>query len=394
MRARIIIADDERDTLHTLNLLLLSEGYSVMPCIDGLGALGRIEEAWLAGDPYSLLVTDIHMPVMDGFDLMEEVHKRQIPTRCLGISGMGSKDMILKLMRFGCLDFLDKPFDGSHFLAAVQAVLTRPFPVAVQGTETRLNAEIGRYRRDVGDLRQRIDSAQGEFQNLMATDASPLPLPLRIYSRPLNDMGGDLFFTHRDEFVVDMLVGDVAGHDQGASYMALLVKNFFEDACARSGSGQEILRLVNEGVLRQNSQRLVTALHIRLHLDELEMELHNAGHVPMVLIPADRKAELKVIQCPSVVLGLFVEPDLSHERVKVSSGDRFVFCSDGLYGLERVDGASGDSEEYGVQGLLATIARNRDGNCEEIGDAILREALVFSRHKTNDDLLLGVFEIP
>ena len=153
MRARIIIADDERDTLHTLNLLLLSEGYSVMPCIDGLGALGRIEEAWLAGDPYSLLVTDIHMPVMDGFDLMEEIYKRQIPTRCLGISGMGSKDMILKLMRFGCLDFLDKPFDGQNFLAAVHSVLTRPFPLLGQGAETRLNAEIGRYRRDVGDLR-------------------------------------------------------------------------------------------------------------------------------------------------------------------------------------------------------------------------------------------------
>jgi phosphoserine phosphatase RsbU/P len=393
MSARILIADDERDTLHTLNLLLLSEGYSVMPCSDGLAALARAEEAWRTGEPYSLLVTDIHMPVMDGFDLMEEVYRRQIPMRCLGISGMGSKEMVLKLMRFGCLDFLDKPFNGSQLLETVRSVLLRPI-MGDAGVETRLNAEIGRYRRDVGDLRQRIDSAQGEFQNLMSTDTAPLPLPLRTYSRPLNDMGGDLFFTHRTGSVIDMLVGDVAGHDQGASYMALLVKNFFEDACARCASGRDILRLVNEGVLRQNSQRLVTAIHIRLDLSSLEMEFHNAGHVPLVMIPAGKDSQPRVLQCPSVVLGLFVEPELAYERLVACQGDRFVFCSDGLYGLVRVDGASGESKEYGVQGLLETIAQVREGTCEEIGSAILRDALIFSRHKTNDDLLLGVFEIP
>jgi DNA-binding response OmpR family regulator len=394
MNARILLADDEPGTLRTLNLLLQSEGYTVMPCIDGMGALSHIEEAQQAGTPFDLLVTDIHMPMMDGISLLQELRKENLTTRCLGISGQSSKEMLRELMRLGCLDFLDKPFDERHFLEAVRSVLKRPLPGGDKETESRLRAELVRYRRDMKGLRQRIRAAQGEFRSLMAPEIENQPIAMRLFSRPLNVLGGDLFLTMRHGHNLDILVGDVAGHDQGASFMALLVKSFFEQGCQRSANGQDVLRIINDGIRQQNSERLVTALHVRLDLITFHMELHNAGHVPMIRVPSDAALEVEALAYPSLVLGLFQEPDLAHDMFKTASGDRFIACSDGFYGLLRVDGATGQEEEYGIGHLLEAARKHRQAPFGEFGEALWQEALTFSRHKAQDDLLLGIFEIP
>lgn len=394
MNARIILADDEPDTLRTLNLLLQSEGYTVMSCIDGMGALGHIEEAQQAGTPFDLLVTDIHMPMLDGISLLQELRKENIHTRCLGISGQSSKEMLRDLMRLGCLDFLDKPFDNQRFLSSVRAVLERPLPSGSKETENRLRAELVRYRRDMKGLRQRIHAVQGEFQSLMSPEIANQPIPVRLFSRPLNTLGGDLLLTERNGDRLDILVGDVAGHDQGASYMALLVKSFFEEGCRKSASGQDVLKVVNDGIRHQNSERLVTALHIRLDLVTFHIELHNAGHVPMILVPASLAQEPEALSYPSLVLGLFEDPDLSHDKFKACSGDRFIACSDGIYNLQRVDGESGREEEYGVDHLLEAARNHRLLPFPDFAERLWQDALTFARHKAQDDLLLAAFEIP
>jgi len=394
MNARIILADDEPDTLRTLNLLLQSEGYTVMSCIDGMGALGHIEEAQQAGTPFDLLVTDIHMPMLDGISLLQELRKENIYTRCLGISGQSSKEMLRDLMRLGCLDFLDKPFDDQRFLSTVRSVLERTLPSGSKDTENRLRAELVRYRRDMKGLHQRIHAVQGEFQSLMSPEMANQPIPVRLFSRPLNALGGDLFLTEQNGDWLDILVGDVAGHDQGASFMALLIKSFFEAGCRKSASGQDVLKVVNDGIRHQNSERLATALHIRLDLSTFHIELHNAGHVPMIRVPACIAHEPEALAYPSLVLGLFEDPELAHDKFKAFSGDRFIVCSDGLYGLVRIDGESGREEEYGVGRLLEAARNHRLLAFPDFAERLWQGALTFARHKAQDDLLLAVFEIP
>jgi len=387
MSKRILLVDDDNGILRAMSLLLRSEGFTVVACVDGLKAMGALDEAACDGAPFDLLVTDVHMPAMDGLALLEHLRDAGQQIRTLGISGQGDKDTVLGLMRQGCQDFLDKPFNDIQFLEMVRTVLQREAPGRSHAAETQLLAEIGRYRRDMVTMQERIHSAQGEFLNLMAPEHS-LPIPLKLNIRPLQEMGGDLFLTNVRGNLCDILVGDVAGHDQGASYMALLVKTFFEEACRNCAAGHEILQFLNQSLVRQKSLRMVTAMHIRLDLLTRRVEIHNAGHVPMIRIPSDP------IHCPSVVLGIFDSPDLAHDSFVTEPGDRFAVCSDGLYGLNRIHGSTGESEEYGLMGLLSTIVRHRDLPLDQLADSIWRDALVFSRHKTQDDLLLGLFEMP
>jgi CheY-like chemotaxis protein len=393
MSARILLVDDDSGILRAMSLLLRSEGYSIVACPDGLKAVEALEESRRSGTPFDLLVTDVHMPAMDGIALLEHLRHEDMPTRTLGISGQGDKETVLGLMRQGCQDFLDKPFNDLRFLETVHAMLERPAPGGDRAAETQLRAEIGRYRRDMVNMQERIHAAQGEFQNLMSPEQS-FPIPLQLNMRPLQEMGGDLFLTHVKDNVCDILVGDVAGHDQGASYMALLVKTFFEEACRKCRKGRDVLQFLNQSLVRQKSQRMVTALHVRLDLLSRKVELHNAGHVPMIRIPSDIRKAPEALHCPSVVLGIFDDPELAHNEFMADSGDRFVVCSDGLYGLQRINGATGDSKEYGLMGMLSTVIRHRDQPLNELADSIWRDALVFSRHKTQDDLLLGLFEMP
>jgi len=393
MSKRILLVDDDNGILRAMSLLLRSEGFTVVACVDGLKAMGALDEAACDGAPFDLLVTDVHMPAMDGLALLEHLRDAGQQIRTLGISGQGDKDTVLGLMRQGCQDFLDKPFNDIQFLEMVRTVLQREAPGRSHAAETQLLAEIGRYRRDMVTMQERIHSAQGEFLNLMAPEHS-LPIPLKLNIRPLQEMGGDLFLTNVRGNLCDILVGDVAGHDQGASYMALLVKTFFEEACRNCAAGHEILQFLNQSLVRQKSLRMVTAMHIRLDLLTRRVEIHNAGHVPMIRIPSDPRRMPEAIHCPSVVLGIFDSPDLAHDSFVTEPGDRFAVCSDGLYGLNRIHGSTGESEEYGLMGLLSTIVRHRDLPLDQLADSIWRDALVFSRHKTQDDLLLGLFEMP
>jgi DNA-binding response OmpR family regulator len=390
---RILVADDEPGILRAMSLLLRAEGYQVVACADGKLAAEALHEARRLGERYDLLITDIHMPSMDGIALLQHLRNLGLPTRTLGISGQGDKGTVLELMRLGCQDFLDKPFNDRQFLETVEAVLRRPGPTGDPAAETQLRAEIGRYRRDIVTMQERIHAAQGEFQNLMATEQQ-LPIPLELKIQPLQEMGGDLFLSHVEGNVCDLLVGDVAGHDQGASYMALLVKTFFEEACRSARKGSEILLAINQNLVRQKSQRMVTAMHLRLDLLTRKVEVHNAGHVPMIRIPADPRRPPEAIHCPSVVLGIFEDPDLARERFFAEPGERFALCSDGLYSLQRMRGATAEVQEYGVMGLLSAIARHRDLPLDRLADALWSDALVFSRHKAQDDLLLGLFEFP
>ncbi|MEN9354508.1 MAG: hypothetical protein RL318_1833 [Fibrobacterota bacterium] len=393
MSSRILLVDDDSGILRAMSILLQCEGYSVAACDNGLLAMETLDEAHRNGTPFDLLVTDVHMPAMDGIALLEHLRQLEMPTRTLGISGQGDKDTVLGLMRQGCQDFLDKPFNDIRFLETVRAMLERPTPGGGTTAESQLRAEIGRYRRDMVNMQERIHAAQGEFQNLMTPEHN-FPIPLKLNMRPLQEMGGDLFLTHVQDNVCDILVGDVAGHDQGASYMALLVKTFFEEACRNCKQGVDVLQFLNQSLVRQKSQRMVTAMHIRLDLLSRRVELHNAGHVPMIRVPGDIRKAPDALHCPSVVLGIFDDPDLAHDQFTAESGDRFVVCSDGFYGLSRIHGATGEAKEYGLMGMLSTVIRHRDLPMDQLADSIWRDALVFSRHKAQDDLLLGLFEMP
>ncbi len=114
---RVLIAEDDETASSQLKLLLeKGMGLRVSTTRDGKSAL----EA-LTSEYYSIFLTDLHMPHMNGMDLIREIQKRRIPVTVVVMTGHGSIDRAVDAMQAGAYDFLTKPLN----LERLQLVLTR-----------------------------------------------------------------------------------------------------------------------------------------------------------------------------------------------------------------------------------------------------------------------------
>jgi DNA-binding response OmpR family regulator len=120
---RILVADDERDTVLTLAMILRDEGHEVQGVYTGSGVLPLMREF----DP-DVALLDIALPEKSGFELAKEIRKRPRGQRVLliGISGqykLGSDKILADITGFD--HYLVKPFDPAALLALI-APLTSP----------------------------------------------------------------------------------------------------------------------------------------------------------------------------------------------------------------------------------------------------------------------------
>jgi two-component system repressor protein LuxO len=87
---------------------------------DGAGAM-----AYLARRPPQALLLDLKLPDMDGMDILKHVHREQMPTSVVIITGHGSVDLAVDAMRYGAFDFLEKPFTASRLKVTLRNALDR-----------------------------------------------------------------------------------------------------------------------------------------------------------------------------------------------------------------------------------------------------------------------------
>jgi len=106
----ILIAEDEQRLLESMQFMLKRKGYTVYGATSGTEALAIISKHHSIGHPIDLLITDIQMSGMNGEALIQAVRTFDLKMRVLVITAFGDKDLVVRLMRLGCGDFIDKPF--------------------------------------------------------------------------------------------------------------------------------------------------------------------------------------------------------------------------------------------------------------------------------------------
>lgn len=128
-KAHVLVVDDEEGVRELLGDALRVAGYSVSSAPDGMSALTALRTT--AAD---LLVIDINMPVMDGFELLEQLRKKGDLTPALMLSARGEKTDITKGLRLGADDYVTKPFGLEELLLRVGAILRRTKAVSIENS--------------------------------------------------------------------------------------------------------------------------------------------------------------------------------------------------------------------------------------------------------------------
>lgn len=124
-RKKILLVDDESDFRFSASVALRKAGYDVTEAADGREALGKVLEAQGTREPYSLVVTDIRMPVMSGLELVDEMRRFEIPAPVVVITGVGDRRLAADLAARGGLDYLEKPFKPEELVARIGDVFRR-----------------------------------------------------------------------------------------------------------------------------------------------------------------------------------------------------------------------------------------------------------------------------
>lgn len=120
---RILCVEDEPDLLETIEEFLSGEGYAVFTAADGAMALGKIHKT----EPFDLILCDISMPRMNGFQLLEAVRKNgeYTATPFIFLTAHGQKDDMIHAHRLGCDEYITKPIDLDLLSELVASRLVR-----------------------------------------------------------------------------------------------------------------------------------------------------------------------------------------------------------------------------------------------------------------------------
>jgi len=117
---RVLLVEDDLAMARSIEMMLSGEGFNVYATDlgeEGLD-LGKIYD-------YDIIVLDLNLPDMHGYDVLKKLRNAKIETPILILSGMSESDDKVKGLVFGADDYLTKPFDKSELVARINAVVRR-----------------------------------------------------------------------------------------------------------------------------------------------------------------------------------------------------------------------------------------------------------------------------
>jgi len=149
-KASILIVDDEKDICMALNILLSKEGYAVKEAYNGEQALEIIKK-----ENFDIVMTDIKMDKMDGFEVLKEAQKLSPETSVVMMTAFASVGSAVEAMRSGASDYITKPFINDEIRLTIRRIL--------QSRELQMENQI---------LRQELSQRQTAFTNIIGSSES------------------------------------------------------------------------------------------------------------------------------------------------------------------------------------------------------------------------------
>ncbi|MBV8535617.1 MAG: response regulator transcription factor [Alphaproteobacteria bacterium] len=117
---RVLVVEDDSATAKSIELMLKSEGFvcdTTSLGEDGL-EIGKLYD-------YDIIILDLMLPDMDGYEVLKRLRAARIKTPILILSGLAELDNKIKGLGFGADDYLTKPFDKRELIARIQAIIRR-----------------------------------------------------------------------------------------------------------------------------------------------------------------------------------------------------------------------------------------------------------------------------
>jgi DNA-binding NtrC family response regulator len=116
--ASILVVDDEENAREGLSKILSKEGYRVETAANGKEAIDSLKR-----QRYDLVITDMRMPLMDGFEVLREIKKMDENIGVIMITAYGEVESYLEAMNMGAFEYINKPVRVNELKRVITKVL-------------------------------------------------------------------------------------------------------------------------------------------------------------------------------------------------------------------------------------------------------------------------------
>ncbi len=115
---KILVVDDEPNVRNVLKQMIEKRGYIVKVAENGADAIEKFKK-----EDFDLVVTDIKMPILDGFHVLTKVKELKPKTPVIFITAYGAKEVVIEAMKLGLSDYIEKPFNMAEVLEIIEKQL-------------------------------------------------------------------------------------------------------------------------------------------------------------------------------------------------------------------------------------------------------------------------------
>ncbi len=274
--AALLVVDDNEDNRYTLTRRLNREGYNnLTTATNGREALER-----LTAQPFDLVLLDVMMPDMNGYEVLAHVKAnaslRDVPI--IMISALDETESVIRCIELGAEDYLNKPFNPTLLRARVGALLEKK----------RLRDEV---RKNLARLEEEMDAARVLQISMLPRDfptcSSEQPVAVHAIMQPAREVGGDLYDCfYSGDRTFCFLVGDVSGKGASAAMFMARTRSLVRITVElwrqwRTDALQpaELLEAVNRELCQNNDERMFVTLFLGLFDTTTGiLSFVNAGH--------------------------------------------------------------------------------------------------------------------
>lgn len=276
-RSSVVIIDDSADNLHLLSELLSGEGYLVRPFINPKEAL----KALLKGAP-DLILLDIDMPVMDGFEVCREIqgnsNLKDVPV--IFISAATDVESKVRGFGLGGVDFVSRPFFSDEVLARIETHLE------LRRQRKMLEEEVARRQQAESELRKINDELESRVEQRT--------LKLRKARDEVARLKAQVELDNaylREEIDQSHNYGDIIGHSPAIKKTLMEVSQVAKTnstvlILGESGTGKELIARAVHSLSGRKARPLVKVCCASLPPTLIESELF--GHEKGAFSGADK----------------------------------------------------------------------------------------------------------
>ena len=313
----VLVVEDDPHTRNFMQSSLELSGFSVVTVDSTEAARQKCLEIGLGG--ISAVLSDYRLPAETGIDLIEWIRRQDDSLSTLIITGQGEKSVVQQSLSVGVFEYLEKPVTHQE----LREILWR----AVEHTRVQ--------RKYVSD-RKGLQELELFDQSISLIIPKALKDRMKVFYRPLHEVGGDFFITHDfggGRWI--FLVGDVSGHDIRSGYVSTYFQGMFRGCLGSGGRAESALQLFNSSLRDQEMLAPSGIEPVSLSVSAIDIgpkddiiQHWNFGFTPCHLV----STEGAITECPfgRFPLGWVNEIDTHPTSILVKDNALLYIFTDGL----------------------------------------------------------------